>query len=106
MAGTMDKAELDTVGSDSEVAGSKVPCSIAPQVHFRLWQTLGMNFSITCAPLCIGAYLALIIGLGGSAFYIWGFLVAAIFQLITCVALAEIASAIPHSSGTSFMNDL
>ncbi|KAE8336600.1 hypothetical protein BDV24DRAFT_155099 [Aspergillus arachidicola] len=73
-----------------------------PEVRFSLWQTLGMNFSITCTPLSIGAQLALIIGLGGSPFYIWGFFVAAIFQLITCVALAEVASAIPHSSGPAY----
>lgn len=72
---------------------------VQPKVHFNLFHTLGMNFSITCTPLSVGAYLSLIIGLGGSPFYIWGFLFASVFQLILGLAVAEIASAIPHSSG-------
>ena len=69
------------------------------RVHFNLVQTLGMIFSITAPPIGIGLYLSLIVGVGGFRFYIWGYLFSAFFQLITCLAVAELASAIPHSSG-------
>jgi amino acid transporter len=106
MAESKEKLEMGTTRTES-MESSKRPGEselVEPIVNFSLWQTLGMNFSISCAPLTIGAYLALVIGLGGSPFYIWGFLFAAIFQLVTCVALAEIASAMPHSSGMSIGN--
>lgn len=72
---------------------------VTPKVHFNALQTLGMAFSITAPPIAIGLYLNLIIGVGGSAYYIWALLFVAFFQLITCFAVAEMASAIPHSSG-------
>lgn len=72
---------------------------IKPKVHFKRWQTLGMNFSITATPVAIGTYLSLVMGLGGTPYYIWGFVFAAGFQLVVGLVVAEIASAIPHSSG-------
>ena len=97
----MDEKDLGTFCEHSEQPSTEGPVigEVQPKVHFNLLQTLAMNFSITCTPLSIGAYLSLIIGLGGSPFYIWGFFFASVFQLILGVAVAEIASAIPHSSG-------
>lgn len=92
-----DDPAQSIISSVSHMAGEVD--NVQHQVRFNLWQILGMNFAISCAPLSIGAYLAFIIGLGGSPFYIWGYLFAVIFQLITCVAIAEIASAMPHASG-------
>lgn len=92
----MDATRTESMSSSKDLGESDIA---RPAINFNLWQTLGMNFSITCAPLTVGAYLSLIVGLGGSPFYIWGILCAVIFQLITCIALAEIASAMPHSSG-------
>lgn len=104
----MAKAEKDfdseTTGLEMNAAdggeASVAICSVKPKVHFNLWQTLGMNFSITATPVTVGVYTALTIGLGGFPFYIWALVVASFFQLITCLAIAELASAIPHSSGT------
>ncbi|KAF2160549.1 hypothetical protein M409DRAFT_37684 [Zasmidium cellare ATCC 36951] len=75
------------------------PGGSVPKVHFKLWQTLGMNFSITNTPISVGAYLSLIIGLGGFPYYVWCFIFAGFFQLILGLVVAEIASAMPHSSG-------
>lgn len=102
----MEKNDVETSCADSAPSSTEVPINgeILPKVHFNLWQTLGMNFSITCTPLSIGAYLSLIIGLGGAPFYIWGFLFASVFQLILGLVVAEIASGIPHSSGLRATN--
>jgi hypothetical protein len=89
---------LESISTDSEQLAVVVG-DVTPKVHFSLFQTLGMAFSITGAPLAIGLYLSLVIGVGGSPFYIWGFGFVVFFQMIVCVAVAEIASAIPHSSG-------
>ncbi|KAK5312084.1 hypothetical protein LTR93_011475 [Exophiala xenobiotica] len=78
---------------DGEIVGE-----VQPKVHFNLWHSLAMNFSITCTPLAIGSYLSLVIGLGGSPYYIWAFLFGSFFQLILGLAVAGIASSIPHSS--------
>lgn len=96
--GAAHAASIPLTGATVDVAEGIVK----PKVHFNIWQTLGMNFSLTAAPIGVGAYLALIVGLGGPPFYIWGFLFAAVFQIVTCVAVAELASAIPHSSGPAF----
>ncbi|KAJ9635626.1 hypothetical protein H2204_005800 [Knufia peltigerae] len=94
----MTWTENDTQPSgDGEIMGE-----VQPKVHFNLWHSLAMNFSITCTPLAIGAYLSLVIGLGGSPYYIWAFLFGSFFQLILGLAVAEIASSIPHSSGPAY----
>ena len=72
---------------------------VKPKVHFNLLSCLGVNFSITATPVAIGTYLALSIGTGGPPFFFFDFLYAGFFQIILCLALAELASAIPHSSG-------
>lgn len=103
----MDDSNKDTLAHSSSVEkapshvedGSTGVGTAVPKVHFNLFQTLGMNYSITASPLSIGVYTSLVIGLGGFPFYIWGLLFATVFQLITCVVIAELASAIPHSSG-------
>jgi hypothetical protein len=98
-----ESAGLELSISENGELQSVPPNSPKPKVHFNLAQTLGMNYSISAAPISIGVYTALVIGLGGFPFYIWAFVVAAFFQLITCVAVAEIASAIPHSSGEFYL---
>lgn len=72
---------------------------LKPKVHFRFWQTLGMNFSLTCTPMAIGSYLALIGGLGGFPYFVWCFVFAGSFQILLGTTIAELASALPHSSG-------
>src|SRR5690348_4679517 len=101
MDADLEKKDTATFSEHSTPPSTEGPVmgEVQPKVHFNLFHTLAINFSITCTPLSIGAYLSLIIGLGGSPFYIWGFLFASVFQLILGLAVAEIASAIPHSSG-------
>lgn len=92
-----------TVSHDtySESKDTKAPtdASIKPKVHFSLLGAIGVQYSVTSAPIAIGAYLSLAIGLGGSPAYFWGFFMVGFFQLAVCLAAAELASAIPHSSG-------
>jgi hypothetical protein len=95
-------AHIENAEADSVSIGDKpavVMGDIKPKTHFNLIQTLGMAFAITGPPIAMGLYLNLIIGVGGSPYYIWGLLFVIFFQMITCFAVAEIASAIPHSSG-------
>ncbi|KAL4926786.1 amino acid/polyamine transporter I [Aspergillus undulatus] len=73
-----------------------------PKKNFSLLSTLGLNFSICAAPLAIGSYLSLSIAAGGPPFFIYAFIFAGIGQIILCIALAEVASALPHSSGPAF----
>lgn len=70
-----------------------------PKVHFSLLSAIGVQYSVTGAPIAIGTYLSLTIGLGGSAAFFWGYFMMGFFQLTTCLAISELASAIPHSSG-------
>lgn len=72
---------------------------VRPKVHFSLLSAIGVQYSVTGAPIAIGTYLSLIMGLGGSPAYFWGYVVMGFFQLASCMAISELASAIPHSSG-------
>jgi amino acid transporter len=74
---------------------------VKPKVHFGILSAIGVQYSVTGAPIAIGTYLSLIVGLGGSPAYFWGYIVMGFFQLATCLSIAELASAIPHSSGRS-----
>lgn len=73
---------------------------VKPKTHFSLLGAIGIQYSLTCAPLAIGFYLSMVIGLGGSPAYFWGFVVTGFFQLFVCLAVSELASAIPHSAGS------
>jgi hypothetical protein len=95
-----EKTQNDSVSVGGSEEANVVAGDVQPKVHFNLIQTLGMAFSITAPPLAIGLYLNLIVGVGGTPFYIWALLFVTCFQMITCFAIAEMASAIPHSSGT------
>lgn len=72
---------------------------VKPKVHFNLWSCLGLNFSITATPLAIGTFLSLAVGVGGPPMFFYEFIFAGTFQVILAVAMAELASAIPHSTG-------
>lgn len=85
-----------TRANESEDVGTG---QVAPKVHFSLLSAIGVQYSVTSAPIAIGTYLSLIIGLGGSPAYFWGYFMMGFFQLVVCLAVSELASAIPHSSG-------
>ncbi|KAL4766869.1 amino acid/polyamine transporter I [Aspergillus nidulans var. acristatus] len=73
-----------------------------PNNRFSLWSTIGVQFSTTASPLAIGIYLQLVVGAGGSPYFFWCLLTAMILQFTTCISLAELSSAFPHTSGTAF----
>lgn len=73
--------------------------NVKPKVHFSLLSAIGVQYSVTAPPIAIGTYLSLVVGLGGSPAYFWGFVLMGVMQTATCLAVAELASAIPHSSG-------
>ncbi|KIX98633.1 uncharacterized protein Z520_05934 [Fonsecaea multimorphosa CBS 102226] len=99
-----DSAELygaskDMITECTPTDASEEISEVTPKEHFSLLSAMGVQFSVTGAPVAIGTYLSLAIGLGGSPAYFWGFLVVGIFQFPVVLAVSELASAIPHSSG-------
>ena len=76
---------------------------VKPKTHFSLLGAIGIQYSLTSAPLAIGFYLSMVIGLGGSPAYFWGFILMGFFQVFVCLAVCELASAIPHSAGSSLI---
>ncbi|KAE8326050.1 amino acid permease-domain-containing protein [Aspergillus sergii] len=88
---TMEEGSIQIINSDAPL-------------HF--WGALGMNFTITAAPISIGSFLALTIGLGGPPFFFYGFLFTGLGQLVLCLAAAEIASSMPHPLGPQKYNRL
>lgn len=67
--------------------------------RFNIWAAIGIQFSITGTPLAVGVYITLVLGAGGSPYFFYAFLVAAVGQMIVCTCMAEIASCFPHASG-------
>jgi choline transport protein len=98
------KNEIKTMGinhavtKDTERQGSVMDL-LEKKKHFNIWAALGLNYSIASPPLVMGFYLSLAVGAGGPSVYFYSFLIAAFGQLVIVLALAELASAIPHSSG-------
>ena len=74
---------------------------VSPDKPFKLWSTLGIAYSITSTPLAIGTYLSVSVGVGGSPVSIFGYVMAAIFNMFVCLSLAEMAAIMPHSAGKS-----
>ncbi|KAJ5825833.1 hypothetical protein N7474_002971 [Penicillium riverlandense] len=89
----------DTIAEHTLTNESEGISEVKPKVHFGLLSAIGVQYSVTGAPIAIGSYLSLTIGLGGSPAYFWGYFMMGFFQLATCLAISELASAIPHSSG-------
>ena len=69
--------------------------------RFSTWSVIGINFSITAAPVAILLYTNLVTGAGGTSYYFWCYIVTIFGQLFVCASLAEIAAFIPHASGKS-----
>lgn len=72
------------------------------EIRFNLWSTLGLVYSLTATPFGIGAFLSFSLVLGGPPFFVYAYIFAVTFQIILCVALAEIAAIYPHPSGECF----
>lgn len=69
-------------------------------INFNLWSTLGLVYSLTATPFGVGTYLSFSFFLGGSPFYIYGYIFAVGLNIILCICLAEMAAIHPHPSGT------
>lgn len=67
--------------------------------RFNIWAAIGIQFSISATPLAVGVYITLVLGAGGSPYFFYAFLVAALGQMLICICMAEIASVFPHASG-------
>ena len=67
--------------------------------RFSILAAIGIQFSISATPLAVGSYLTFTLGAGGSPFFFYAFLVAAIGQMLVCTSMSEIASVFPHASG-------
>lgn len=69
------------------------------RTRFSIWSTIGVNFSLLATPMSVITYISLITGVGGSPFFIYCYITAAIGQLLVCTSMAEVAACFPHVSG-------
>lgn len=90
-------AKLETSHGAGESSANYEIAELKPR--FSVLAAIGIQFSISATPLAIGGYLTFILGVGGSPFFFYGFIVASIGQIFLCASLAEIAAVHPHASG-------
>ncbi|OAG35516.1 hypothetical protein AYO21_10324 [Fonsecaea monophora] len=70
--------------------------------RFSLWSVLGVQYTLGCAPLAIAGYMQFTLGVGGSPYFFWCFIVAAVGQGIVVMTFAELSSAYPHVAGQTY----
>ncbi|KAF4435959.1 amino acid transporter [Fusarium acutatum] len=85
--------------SDNATSSSEVRLN---KSSFSMLGAIGVQWGTAAAPLTICANLQLVVGVGGSPFYFWGFVVSSFFQFLLVLSLAELASCFPHTSGPAF----
>jgi len=95
----VDKPTSATSIKESDTALSEEGHERQMRVTFNLWSTLGLVYSITATPFGVGSYLTFSLILGGSPFYIYGYIFSVTLNIILCVSLAEISAIYPHPSG-------
>ncbi|KAF2091723.1 amino acid transporter [Saccharata proteae CBS 121410] len=88
--------------ADDHGTAESCPTNSQLKHSFNIWSSLGLQYSLTSTPLLIGTYLSLVIGVGGSPTFIYGYIVAVVLNLCVCATLAEIAAIYPHTSGTMY----
>lgn len=71
------------------------------QDRFNTWSVIGVQFSITAAPIAILLYTSLVPGFGGTSYFFWCFFTSMFGQISVAASLAEIAAFLPHASGLS-----
>jgi len=86
-------------GAEAEAGASAQLEARELKSRFNIWAAIGIQFSITGTPLAVGVYITLVLGAGGSPYFFYAFLVAAVGQMVVCICMAEIASCFPHASG-------
>lgn len=67
--------------------------------RFNTWGAIGVQFSVSAAPLAICEFTYLVVGVGGAPYFFWCYLVAVLFQLCMVASLAEISAVFPHALG-------
>ncbi|KIV94412.1 hypothetical protein PV10_02179 [Exophiala mesophila] len=72
------------------------------QDRFSTLSVIGIQFSITAAPIGILLYSGLVTGFGGTSYFFWCFLTSMVGQIAVATSLAEIAAFLPHASGQIF----
>jgi len=105
-SGDLQRFKSTAAGSSSSLSGGVA--GLSEPVHldrkrFSVWAAVGIQWSTTAAPLAILSSLQLVIGVGGSPFYFWAFVVAAVFQFMVAMSLAELASSFPHTAGMQIL---
>jgi amino acid transporter len=70
--------------------------------RFSLWSLIGMVYSSFATPLALGTFLSLVIGVGGSPFFFYSYLLTSVFNFLITLSVCEISSAYPHSSAQVF----
>lgn len=92
------KLESIEIKGDYIEQGSIYDTDTGLEKRFSLWSTIAFQFSLICSSIAIGTYLNTVVGVGGSPFLIYGYILAVGCDLVICFSLAELASAYPHSS--------
>ncbi|KAH6980624.1 putative amino acid transporter [Ilyonectria sp. MPI-CAGE-AT-0026] len=70
---------------------------------FGVYSVIGMSYSLSATPMAIGTYLVFTVGVGGSPFFLYCFILTFVFNVISTLSLAELASIYPHASGQIFL---
>ena len=101
------KADIEaTVSHDGPIEGEAYEFVALKRDRFNVWSVIGIQFSITAAPLAILTYVSLVTGVGGTSYFFWCYVVSIIGQLLVAASLAEIAAILPHASGRRLFSSL
>lgn len=71
----------------------------ALEERFNLWSTLGMQYSLQSTSIAIGTYLSIVVGVGGSPVFFFGYILGVGMNFCIALSLAEIAAVFPNASG-------
>lgn len=86
----------------SDVANGDAGRGPVLEKPFRIWSTVGIQYSVMSTPFAVGAFLSLSVGVGGSPVFFFAYVLVVIMNLCICCSLAEIAAVYPHASGTLY----
>ncbi|OQU99403.1 hypothetical protein CLAIMM_05039 [Cladophialophora immunda] len=91
---------LESITTDKSVEQHAV--TKLDEERFSLWSVLGVQYTLGCAPLAIAGYMQFTLGVGGSPYFFWCFIVAAVGQGNVVLNFAELSSAYPHVAGQTY----
>ncbi|PCG88543.1 Amino acid/polyamine transporter I [Penicillium occitanis (nom. inval.)] len=108
---TVDSGKLSTDGVEGGFPLEMVSTTGMGEQHaitelddgrFNLWVMLGVQYTISAAPLSICGFMQFTLGVGGSPFFFWGFLAAVFCQGLVVLSFAELGSSYPHVAGQTY----